>query len=403
MYKITLNPAGMSLGRHQRALKRRLQRMTKILQSRSPLDVFPATTKTFNFIAFGFSLMLEGHFYTLNDGFTLLQPQQNWEASSNPKKCGCEFWIWLFFPIQPYFRCSDSNRAPVTVWVVAFAIFVWCEMSLPFCAFCNVYRLCQTHRPPPSAETAPRPECSPPLVESQQSKEVSSFSSTTSSPWDSPENPFQALKPMPARAQSAPITLPTEPVDPIRSSPAASPPKSVDAFSSVSWSQSQWIAFSDNFAPPRRQGSGTSVRELQRPPSGSGRSSRFLSDDSADAYCKASGNREDGGFSDVFSGITDWSAAPSSKIFTGNIISDAGAFCCACGLVWGLALYFVLFELVSYCAFVFDLKLICICFVVLSWFYFTDAYLTLPGLQLVCLWVVWILCLECVFLWFSCL
>lgn len=148
MSKITLNPAGMSLGRHQRALKRRLQRMTKILQSRSPLDVFPASTKTFNFIAFGFSLMLEGHFYTLNDGFTLLQPQQNWEASSNPKKCGCEFWIWLFFPIQPYFRCSDSNRAPVTVWVVAFAIFVWCEMSLPFCAFCNVYRLCQTHRPP---------------------------------------------------------------------------------------------------------------------------------------------------------------------------------------------------------------------------------------------------------------
>lgn len=257
------------------------------------------------------------------------------------------------------------------------------------------------HIAPPSAETAPRPECSPPLVESQQSKEVSSFSSTTSSPWDSPENPFQALKPMPARAQSAPITLPTEPVDPIRSSPAASPPKSVDAFSSVSWSQSQWIAFSDNFAPPRRQGSGTSVRELQRPPSGSGRSSRFLSDDSADAYCKASGSREDGGFSDVFSGITDWSAAPSSKIFTGNIISDAGAFCCACGLVWGLALYFVLFELVSYCAFVFDLKLICICFVVLSWFYFTDAYLTLPGLQHVCLWVVWILCLECVFLWFS--
>ncbi|XP_036972857.1 F-BAR domain only protein 2 isoform X3 [Acanthopagrus latus] len=167
-----------------------------------------------------------------------------------------------------------------------------------------------------TVETAPRQECSPPLVESHQSKEVSSFSSTTSSPWDSPENPFQALKPVPARAQSAPITLPTEPVDPIRGSPAASPPKSVDAFSSVSWSQSQWIAFSDNFAPPRRQGSGTSVRELQRPPSGSGRSSRFLSDDSADAYCKASGSKEDGSFSDVFSGITDWGAAPSGKIFT---------------------------------------------------------------------------------------
>ncbi|XP_035524330.1 F-BAR domain only protein 2 isoform X3 [Morone saxatilis] len=168
--------------------------------------------------------------------------------------------------------------------------------------------------PEASAETVPQRERSPPLAESQQST-----SSSTSSPWDSPENPFQALKPVPARAQSAPITLPTEPVDPIKSLAAASPPKSVDAFSSVSWSQSQWIAFSDNLAPPRRQGSGPSANEPQRTQSGSGRSSRFLSDDSADAYCKAVGSREDSNscFSDVFSGITDraMAAAPSSKIF----------------------------------------------------------------------------------------
>ncbi|XP_028457070.1 F-BAR domain only protein 2 isoform X7 [Perca flavescens] len=176
--------------------------------------------------------------------------------------------------------------------------------------------------PEASAEAVTQRECSPPLAESQQSKDVSSFSSSTSSPWDSPENPFQALKPIPARAQSAPITLPTEPIDPIKSPAAASPPKSVDAFSSVSWSQSQWIAFSDNFTPARRQGSGSSVKELQRPQagSGSGRSSRFLSDDSADAYCKAAGSGEDGnpGFSDVFSGITDraMAAAPSGKTFT---------------------------------------------------------------------------------------
>lgn len=169
--------------------------------------------------------------------------------------------------------------------------------------------------PPPSAELVTQRERSPPLAESQQS-------SSTSSPWDSPENPFQALKPVPARAQSAPITLPTEPIDPIKSPAAASPPKSVDAFSSVSWSQSQWIAFSDNFAPSRRQGSGLSGKELQRPQSGSGRASRFLSDDSADAYCRAAGSRED---SDVFSGITDRAvaAAPSSKIFNGNIITEA--------------------------------------------------------------------------------
>ncbi|XP_070845329.1 F-BAR domain only protein 2 isoform X3 [Chaetodon trifascialis] len=169
-----------------------------------------------------------------------------------------------------------------------------------------------------TAETAPQRERSPPLAESQQSKDVSSFSSSASSPWDSPEDPFQALKPVPARAQSAPITLPTEPVDPIKSPAAASPPKSVDAFASLSWSQSQWIAFSENFAQPRRQGSGSSAKELQRPQSGSGRSSRFLSDDSADAYCKAAGSREDNPCpSDVFSGITDraMAAAPSSKIF----------------------------------------------------------------------------------------
>ncbi|XP_040914603.1 F-BAR domain only protein 2 isoform X3 [Toxotes jaculatrix] len=173
--------------------------------------------------------------------------------------------------------------------------------------------------PEASAETVLQRERSPPLAESQQSKDVSSFSSSTSSPWDSPENAFQALKPVPARAQSAPITLPTETVDPIKSPVTASPPKSVDAFSSVSWSQSQWIAFSDNFTPPRRQGSGSCVKDLQRPQPGSGRSSRFLSDDSADAYCKAPGSREDGSscFPDVFAGITDraMAAAPSSKVF----------------------------------------------------------------------------------------
>nr|XP_019937889.1 PREDICTED: F-BAR domain only protein 2 isoform X2 [Paralichthys olivaceus] len=173
--------------------------------------------------------------------------------------------------------------------------------------------------PEASVETVPQRERSPPLAESQQSKDVSSFSSSTSSPWDSPENAFQACNPVPARAQSAPITLPTETIDPIRSPVAASPPKSVDAFSSVSWSQSQWIAFSDIFAPPRRQGSGPCVKELQRPQPGSGRSSRFLSDDSADTYCKAPGSREDNNscFPDVFTGITDraMGAAPPSKVF----------------------------------------------------------------------------------------
>uniref|UniRef100_A0A3Q2VR67 FCH and mu domain containing endocytic adaptor 2 n=1 Tax=Haplochromis burtoni TaxID=8153 RepID=A0A3Q2VR67_HAPBU len=170
-----------------------------------------------------------------------------------------------------------------------------------------------------AAETVPQRERYPPLAESQQSKDVYSFSSSTSSPWDSPENPFQALKPVPARAQSAPITRPTEPVDPIKNSDTPSPPKSADTFSSVSWAQSQWIAFSDNFAPPppRCQGSGSSVKELQKPQSGSSRSGHFLSDESADAFYKAASSRDDSSlsFTDVFSGITDRAAAPTSKIF----------------------------------------------------------------------------------------
>ncbi|KAM3874153.1 F-BAR domain only protein 2 [Diretmus argenteus] len=176
--------------------------------------------------------------------------------------------------------------------------------------------------PEAPAETALQREHSPPLAESQQTKDASSFSSPASSPWDSPENPFQTLKPVPARAQSAPITLPAEPVDPIKSPAPASPPKCVDAFSSVSWSQGQWIAFNEHLAAPRRQGSGSGVKEFPRPQSNAGRSTRFLSDGSTDPYNKAvggSGVREDGNscLSDVFSVVTERTvaAAPSSQIF----------------------------------------------------------------------------------------
>lgn len=65
------------------------------------------------------------------------------------------------------------------------------------------------------------------------------------------------------------------------------------------------------------------MKDLQRPMSGSARSSRFLSDDSADAYCKAASSREDSSlcFIDVFSGTADrtMAAAPSGKTFNGNI------------------------------------------------------------------------------------
>uniref|UniRef100_A0A1A8UZ28 F-BAR domain only protein 2 n=1 Tax=Nothobranchius furzeri TaxID=105023 RepID=A0A1A8UZ28_NOTFU len=162
-----------------------------------------------------------------------------------------------------------------------------------------------------AVDSAPQSSCCAPLAERQQSRDIS-FSSSTSSPWDSPENPLQPLKPAMARAQSAPITQPTEPVDPVQSMAAAGPPKSEEG---VSWSQSQWIAFGDNFAPPCRRGSGSSVLELQRVQAGISRSSRFLSEDSADVYSRATRCSEDSSlsFTDVFA---DKAAAPSNKMFT---------------------------------------------------------------------------------------
>lgn len=167
---------------------------------------------------------------------------------------------------------------------------------------------------PSSADAALQQEPSPSGAETQQPKEISPPSS--SSPWDSPDDPFQALRPTTERAQSAPITLPSEPVDPIQSQTAPDPPKSVDAFSSLCWSQSQCFAFSDNFAPTRHR---ASVKGMNWPQSGSGRSNRFFSDGSSGC----DGKVEDSApcFSKVFSGIPDkaTTATTSSKLSSGKM------------------------------------------------------------------------------------
>lgn len=169
---------------------------------------------------------------------------------------------------------------------------------------------------PSSADAVPQQEQSP-VAETQQPKEISPSSS--SSPWDSPDDPFQALGPTTERAQSAPITLPSQPVDPIRSPTASNPPKSVDAFSSLCWSQSQWFAFSDNFAPSRLR---APVKDVNRPQSASGRSNRFFSDGSSGFDGKMEGGKEDSApcFSDVFTGIPDKAtpSTPSGKLSSGK-------------------------------------------------------------------------------------
>ncbi|CAB1318826.1 unnamed protein product [Coregonus sp. 'balchen'] len=193
---------------------------------------------------------------------------------------------------------------------------------------------------PSTAEVVLQRELSsPPLADSlQQAKgEVTPLPSstttttTTFSPWNSPADPFLALKPIPARAQSAPITRQEEPIDaqdptPVPTGPdPTSVPQGKDQ-SAFSWSQSQWIAFNDDFVPVRRQqscGPGTGLvnrdRTQSNPPIGRPQSCRsicFFSDDPADPYNKmalSSGVGEDSAssVSEVFSALTEGMVAAS--------------------------------------------------------------------------------------------
>ncbi|XP_061117961.1 F-BAR domain only protein 2 isoform X3 [Conger conger] len=86
------------------------------------------------------------------------------------------------------------------------------------------------------------------------------------------------------RAESAP---PTQAAGVDRSAAAEATPTqdSVDLFSSISWSQSQWIAFNDEFIPSKRPNA--SPRDLQRPLSmPPAKAFRFFSDDPNDPYNK---------------------------------------------------------------------------------------------------------------------
>ncbi|XP_041753702.1 F-BAR domain only protein 2 isoform X1 [Coregonus clupeaformis] len=194
---------------------------------------------------------------------------------------------------------------------------------------------------PSTAEVVLQRELSsPPLADSlQQAKgEVTPLPSstttttTTFSPWNSPADPFLALKPIPARAQSAPITRQEEPIDaqdptPVPTGPdPTSVPQGKDQ-SAFSWSQSQWMAFNDDFVPVRRQqscGPGTGLvnrnRTQSNPPIGRPQSCRsicFFSDDPADPYNKmalSSGVGEDSAssVSEVFSALTEGMVAAAA-------------------------------------------------------------------------------------------
>ncbi|KAJ8400122.1 hypothetical protein AAFF_G00401610 [Aldrovandia affinis] len=100
-------------------------------------------------------------------------------------------------------------------------------------------------------------------------------------PWNLVDEPLLGLKPRP-RAESAPPTQPDGGSQ--RAAAVAKPTQDgVDFFSSISWSQSQWIAFNNEFAPCKRPNA--SPREHQRPLSlPPAKAFRFFSDDPNDPY-----------------------------------------------------------------------------------------------------------------------
>ncbi|XP_035246003.1 F-BAR domain only protein 2 isoform X3 [Anguilla anguilla] len=120
-------------------------------------------------------------------------------------------------------------------------------------------------------------------------QEGSSFpASSTELPWNLVGEPLLGLKPRP-RAESAPPTRSdgTEHAGTATAAAAVAKPAqetSVDLFSSISWSQSQWIAFNDEFVPCKRPNASPRdllQRPLSMPPA---KAFRFFSDDPNDPY-----------------------------------------------------------------------------------------------------------------------
>ncbi|KAL4617546.1 F-BAR domain only protein 2 isoform X3 [Arapaima gigas] len=105
--------------------------------------------------------------------------------------------------------------------------------------------------------------------------------SSTPSPWDLVDKPLMGLNPLGDPKSTSPV----QPVmvDAGMATAAKLADDTVDAFSSISWSQSQWIAFDDEFAACRRLSS--SARDPSRPPlRPPAKSIKFFSDDPNDPY-----------------------------------------------------------------------------------------------------------------------
>ncbi|XP_036832866.1 F-BAR domain only protein 2 isoform X3 [Oncorhynchus mykiss] len=174
---------------------------------------------------------------------------------------------------------------------------------------------------------------SPPLADGlQQAKgevaplpsSTTTTTTTTFSPWNSPADPFLALKPIPARAQRTPITRQDEPIEPTPGPDPTSVPQGENQ-SAFTRSQSQWIDVNHDFVPVRRQQSccpGTGPvnrdRTQSNPPTGRPQSCRsicFFSDDPADPYNKMV----------LSSGVVEVSTSSVPEVFSALTVGVAAA------------------------------------------------------------------------------
>ncbi|XP_072530010.1 F-BAR domain only protein 2 isoform X2 [Salminus brasiliensis] len=94
----------------------------------------------------------------------------------------------------------------------------------------------------PLSSKPPAPSSSPPPFPSLPSP-------PSTSPWDVPDEPFALLPPAPAQAISIPPSLPASLGDFTSHKPPLSAPAT--GTDTSSWTQSQWVAFNDDFLPFR--------------------------------------------------------------------------------------------------------------------------------------------------------
>lgn len=265
------------------------------------------------------------------------------------------------------------------------------QISLAFSTFCNVYHLCQTRHPPSQLRRhrdrsallpwwrATNPKKSPlsppphPLLGTHQ-KTPSKPSSLCQRGLRAPPSPCQL-----SRSTRSEAHLPPAPQKVLMPSPPCPGPRASGSPSVIT------LHHLAGRAQGRLWGSSRGLR-----PAPAGRVASSLTTPPTPTAKRRAAKRTAVSLMSSL-GLQIGALLHQAKYSLVTLLVTLEPF--VMPAVWFEVYFYILFylNLNTYCAFVFSCWVdSCISFVVLSSFYFTDAYLTLPGLQHVCLWVVWI-------------